>query len=143
MRNAPRLAPQLAQNSSFCANYKRKYCGFETNTLSSHTRLTKRIVGLLSFGFLSFSLERGSLFGCGSLSLSLSQVWVSIRLWLSLSSVGLSSAVALSLIVGLSHPTFRSSLLQLSLVVGLSHASCFWKLAKCYCVVSYELLILG
>ena len=129
MRNAPRLAPQLAQNGSFCANYKRKYCSFKTNTLSSHTRLTKRIVGLLSpsvfslslssvglYSAVALSLERGSLFCCGSLSLA----------------------------VDLSHLASRASrcsLLRLSLVVGLSHASCYWKLAKCYCV--YELLILG
>ena len=102
MRNAPRLTPQLAQNGSFCANYKRKYCASKLthspHTLASHTRLTKRIVGLLSPSVFSLSLsrvdfssvvahslERGSLFG-----------------WLSLSSVDLSSIVALSLSVGLS-----------------------------------------
>ncbi|KAK9226564.1 hypothetical protein WN943_011612 [Citrus x changshan-huyou] len=78
--------------------------------------------------FLSFSLERGSLFGCGSLS-RLGSVFgsgsLSHRGSLSL-ALGLSSAVALSLTAGLSHPashSSRCSLLRLSLVVDLSRAS--------------------
>ena len=79
MRNAPRLAPQLAQNGSFCANYKRKYCASKL-THSPHTLASPNgswDCSLLRFSLSSvslysavaLSLERGSLFGCGSLSL--------------------------------------------------------------------------
>ena len=133
MRNAPRLAPQLAQNGLFCANYKRNIVASKLthspHTLASQNRswdcsllrfslflsqawvslrpwlclfLSRAWVSLrlwLSLSSVGLSsavalfLERGSLFGCGSLF----RAWVTLRLWLSLSSVGLSSVVALFL----------------------------------------------
>ena len=133
MKNTPRLASQLAQNGSFCANYKRKYCGFKTNSLASHTHSPHKMDRGIALFVRSLFVHCPPV-----LSLSLLP-WVSphlashashysllrFSLFLSL-VVGLSSAVALSLAVGLSHPASRASrcsLLRLSLVVGLSHAS--------------------
>ncbi|GAY64819.1 hypothetical protein CUMW_236460, partial [Citrus unshiu] len=111
----PRLAPQLAQNGSFCANYKRKYCASKL-THSPHTLASPN--GSVSlYSAVALSLERGSLFGCGSLSRRGSLFGCG-----SLSHRGsLSSGLTRISLLSPSAFSFRRSLSRISL--GFSHAS--------------------